>query len=580
MLQAVEHCEVFLAANGMVAGFQIVSSASGESLLYVRIKKLKRIGDYLMIFNKLKIGVRLAAGFGIMMALMLAILLVSVSRFLAFSADNRQIIEQDWVMASAANAVDTAARDDVRRTLALFISDRDQRAVSYARIDSNKKVIDAALISLEKLITGAQEKDLLKTIQSARAAYSVSFLKVADLVEEDRRDDAAKMMTTETFVTLDQLLDHIHTLVNLQSKQVEISAARVQQEVTASLRMTIILGIVALLTAIGCAVGITRSITRPLIQAVGIARRVAAGDLTTTIYSASGDETGQLLNALHEMNESLIKIVSEVRYGTDTVASAAHDIADGNRELSSRADAQTQSLDATANSMHELTMTVEQNADNALQAKALVATASGVALRGGEAVQQVVLTMSSIKESSHKIVDIIGVIDSIAFQTNILALNAAVEAARAGEQGRGFAVVATEVRNLAQRSASAAREIKSLISDSVDKVNTGNSLVNQAGQTMEEIVSSVGKVTDIMSEITAVSAQQNSGIAHVNAALGQMNAVTHENTMLIEQAANAAQSTRQQAAVLAEAVQVFQLPDSQPNQETPARHRTLSLPTS
>ncbi|MDY7573196.1 methyl-accepting chemotaxis protein [Actimicrobium sp. CCI2.3] len=533
-----------------------------------------------MIFSKLKIGMRLAAGFGIMMALMLAILLVSVSRFLAFSADNRQIIEQDWVMASAANAVDTAARDDVRRTLALFISDRDQRAVSYARIDSNKKVIDAALISLEKLITGAQEKDLLKTIQSARATYSVSFLKVADLVEEDRRDDAAKLMTTETFVTLDHLLDQIHTLVNLQSKQVEMSATRVQQEVTASLRMTIILGIVALLTAIGCAVGITRSITRPLIQAVGIARRVAAGDLTTTIYSPSGDETGQLLNALGEMNESLIKIVSEVRHGTDTVASAAQDIADGNRELSSRADTQTQSLDATANSMHELTMTVEQNADNALQAKALVASASVVALRGGEAVQQVVLTMSSIKESSHKIVDIIGVIDSIAFQTNILALNAAVEAARAGEQGRGFAVVATEVRNLAQRSASAAREIKNLISDSVDKVNTGNSLVNQAGQTMEEIVASVGKVTDIMSEITAVSAQQNSGIARVNAALGQMNSVTHENTMLIEQAANAALSTQQQAAALAEAVQVFQLADSRPNQKAPERHRALNLLTS
>jgi methyl-accepting chemotaxis protein len=530
-----------------------------------------------MIFGNLKIGVRLAAGFGIMMVLMLAILLVSVSRFLSFSADNKQIIEQDWVMAGAATAIDTAARDDVRRTLALFISDRDQRAVSYARIDSNKKAIDAALASLEKLVTGAQEKDLIKEIQSARASYSVSFLKVADLVEEDRRDDAAKMMNTETFPSLDRLLDKIHALVGLQTKQVEVSGARSQQEIATSLRMTIILGIVALLAGIGCAFGITRSITGPLIQAVGIARRVAAGDLTTTIRTTSGDETGQLLDALRDMNDSLTKIVSEVRQGTDTVASAAHDIADGNRELSSRADEQTQSLDATANSMRELTVTVEQNADNALQAKALVASASGVALRGGAAVQQVVLTMSSIKDSSHKIVDIIGVIDSIAFQTNILALNAAVEAARAGEQGRGFAVVATEVRNLAQRSASAAREIKTLIGDSVDKVNAGNSLVNQAGQTMEEIVASVGKVTDIMSEITAVSAQQNSGIARVNAALGQMNAVTHENTLLIDQAAAAAQRTQQQAAALAEAVQVFQLADSRSGPGTPARHDTLAL---
>jgi methyl-accepting chemotaxis protein len=261
--------------------------------------------------------------------------------------------------------------------------------------------------------------------------------------------------------------------------------------------------------------------------------------------------------AMKTMRDNLNRIVEEVRTGTDTIATASGEIASGNMDLSSRTEQQASSLEETASSMEELTGTVKQNADNALQANQLALSASEVALMGGEVVAQVVDTMGSINDSAKKIVDIIGVIDGIAFQTNILALNAAVEAARAGEQGRGFAVVATEVRNLAQRSAAAAKEIKTLIGDSVDKVNTGSKLVNQAGSTMDEIVGSVKRVSDIISEIAAASREQSAGIEQVNQAITQMDQVTQQNAALVEEAAAAAGSLEEQAASLVDAVKVF-----------------------
>jgi methyl-accepting chemotaxis protein len=266
-----------------------------------------------------------------------------------------------------------------------------------------------------------------------------------------------------------------------------------------------------------------------------------------------------LLQALKDMNESLVRIVGEVRAGTDTIGTASGQIATGNLDLSSRTEAQAGSLEQTAGSMEELTSTVKQNADNARQANQLVVSASDVAVKGGAVVGQVVHTMGSIKESSRKIVDIIGVIDGIAFQTNILALNAAVEAARAGEQGRGFAVVATEVRNLAQRSAAAAKEIKALIGDSVEKVDAGSKLVDDAGATMNEIVTSVKRVADIMSEITAASQEQSTGIEQVNQAIAQMDEATQQNAALVEEAAAAAMSMQDQAGNLSMVVSVFKL---------------------
>jgi methyl-accepting chemotaxis protein len=320
--------------------------------------------------------------------------------------------------------------------------------------------------------------------------------------------------------------------------------------------LAIVLGV---LLAAFIGILLIRSITHPLNKAVQIAQRVAAGDLTQRIEVRSKDETGQLMQALKDMNDGLVNIVGQVRSGTETMATASSQIAAGNMDLSSRTEQQASSLEETASSMEELTSTVKQNADNARQANQLAVSASSVADKGGAVVSKVVDTMASINESSKKIVDIIGVIDGIAFQTNILALNAAVEAARAGEQGRGFAVVASEVRSLAQRSAAAAKEIKTLIGDSVEKVDAGAKLVDDAGTTMKEIVDSIKRVTDIMGEITAASQEQTSGIEQINQAIAQMDQVTQQNASLVEQAAAAAESMQDQAGNLAQVVNVFKL---------------------
>ncbi|TXI16807.1 MAG: HAMP domain-containing protein [Nitrosomonas sp.] len=305
-----------------------------------------------------------------------------------------------------------------------------------------------------------------------------------------------------------------------------------------------------------------RAILGPLNEAVAVANAVASGDLTSRIEVNSTNETGRLLQALKTMNDNLIDLVSRVRTGTDQIVTASGEIASGNSDLSQRTEEQASSLEETAASMEELTSTVKQNADNARQANQLAAGASEVAVKGGAVVGQVVQTMNSINESSKKIVDIISVIDGIAFQTNILALNAAVEAARAGEQGRGFAVVATEVRTLAQRSAAAAKEIKELINDSVAKVDDGTRLVDEAGVTMDEIVNAVKRVTDIMNEISAASNEQSSGIEQVNQAVTQMDEVTQQNAALVEEAAAAAHSMDDQAQALIQAVSVFKLSTS------------------
>ena len=307
---------------------------------------------------------------------------------------------------------------------------------------------------------------------------------------------------------------------------------------------------------------VTRGITRPLQQAVNIANAIASNDLTQNIEVHSQDETGQLMQAMKNMNDSLVRVVGQVRVGIDTVATAASQIAAGNLDLSSRTEQQASSLEETASTMEELTSTVKENAEQAHHASKLVLSTAEIAASGGEVVGKVIDTMSSIKNSSRKIADIIGVIDGIAFQTNILALNAAVEAARAGEQGRGFAVVASEVQNLAQRSASAAKEIKTLINDSVEQVEAGRNLVDEAGEAMDDIVTSVQLVADIISGTAAASQEQRSGIEQVNQAITQMDEVTQQNAALVEQAAAAAESLQDQAGKLAEAVSVFKLDEA------------------
>jgi methyl-accepting chemotaxis protein-1 (serine sensor receptor) len=360
-----------------------------------------------------------------------------------------------------------------------------------------------------------------------------------------------------------ELFAPVRTTINalIQTQLDEAAKANRSSESTyETVRLVCLSGMAfGLLLAVVVGAMLVKSIVRPLDEAVRIAGAVADGDLTQDISVRANDETGHLMRALSEMNAGLARLVGRVRAGTDTIASASSQIATGNLDLSARTEQQAASLDRTATSMEQLTSTVRQNADNARQANTLAQSASEVAAKGGTVVTQVVATMGAINASAARIADIIGVIDGIAFQTNILALNAAVEAARAGEQGRGFAVVAAEVRNLAQRSAAAAKEIKSLIDDSVQKVNHGSALVDQAGATMGEIVGSINRVTDIMAEIMAASQEQSTGIEEVNRAIAQMDQSTQQNAALVEEASAAAQSLREEADSLARAVGAFRL---------------------
>ena len=346
----------------------------------------------------------------------------------------------------------------------------------------------------------------------------------------------------------------------------------------AKMRLQILGGTLLLALAIfAFAWMVARKIKQALDKAISASEQIAAGDLTVKIEVDSQDETGQLLMSLKEMNDGLARIVGEVRSGADSIATATEQIAAGNADLSQRTEEQASALEETASSMEELTSTVKQNADNAQQANQLAISASGVAVKGGDVINKVVRTMESITDSSKKIADIIGVIDGIAFQTNILALNAAVEAARAGEQGRGFAVVAAEVRSLAQRSAAAAKEIKTLIEDSVGKVQDGSRLVEEAGHTTQEIVTSIKRVTDIMAEISAASLEQSSGIEQVNTAITQMDDVTQQNAALVEQAAAAAESLEEQAQQMVHVVTRFKLEESLQPQKVAADRKPRKI---
>jgi len=404
-----------------------------------------------------------------------------------------------------------------------------------------------------------EETTLAESFNQQWRSYTESRDRTMVLATAGDYDAAINNLTNDASTKFDAIHGTMLNLLELQRNVAAKEYAEAQSSYnTISMVSSTVITLGVLLAAI---IGflLIRAIVGPLNEAVAVANAVASGDLTSRIEVNSTNETGHLLQALKTMNENLIDLVSKVRTGTDQIATASGEIASGNSDLSQRTEEQASSLEETASSMEELTSTVKQNADNARQANQLAAGASEVAVKGGAVVGQVVQTMSAINESSKKIVDIISVIDGIAFQTNILALNAAVEAARAGEQGRGFAVVATEVRTLAQRSAAAAKEIKELISDSVAKVEDGTRLVDEAGATMDEIVTSVKRVTDIMSEISAASNEQSSGIEQVNQAVTQMDEVTQQNAALVEEAAAAAESMNDQAQALTQAVSVFKV---------------------
>jgi methyl-accepting chemotaxis protein len=411
---------------------------------------------------------------------------------------------------------------------------------------------------LAELINGEEGARIIAQIADARASYIEVRKQVFALRDGGQGMQQVKaLVETKMKPALNAYDSKVAELAAHQSRLFDQAKDRVDETVASSRTILGAVGSAALVAGALLAYFLSRSITTPLREAVEVARTVAAGDLTRKIEVRSRDETGQLMEALKSMTDNLNRIVARVRAGTDTIATASAEIAAGNHDLSARTEQQASALEETASSMEELTSAVQQNAENAHQGNQLAASASEIAIKGGTVVAQVVETMSAINASAHKIEDIIAVIDGIAFQTNILALNAAVEAARAGEQGRGFAVVATEVRSLAQRSATAAKEIKTLIDDSVHKVEAGSQLVNEAGATIQEVVGSVQRVTGIMSEIASASKEQSDGIEQVNQAIGQMDQVTQQNAALVEEAAAAAASMREQAGGLSEAVSIF-----------------------
>ncbi|MBV6320417.1 methyl-accepting chemotaxis protein [Duganella violaceipulchra] len=511
-------------------------------------------------FYDLKIASKLIVSFG---AVLLLTLVMGVCSILSIGQVNQASTDlaENWMPSVRAVLELRADVGDYRRwELAHLLNEEAQGMAGYEkRMEDTMATLKAHRQGLEKLITTAEEKTLAAEFDASLAAFLGEHGKMMTLSRANQKVEARAVASGASAKILGELTAIANKLVKLNAEGGD-AASKAATDTFKTARWTaIVLLSLNIVVGMALAMWVARIVSTPLQEAVALARDVAGGDLTRAIDVKSACETGQLMQALKDMTGNLQTLVSQVRSGTDTIATASSQIASGNQDLSSRTEQQASSLEETASSMEELTSTVKQNADNARQANVLAQSASGIAVKGGDVVGQVVGTMASINASSRKIVDIISVIDGIAFQTNILALNAAVEAARAGEQGRGFAVVASEVRNLAQRSAAAAKDIKQLIGDSVEKVETGSQLVEQAGRTMTEIVASITRVTDIMAEITSASVEQSSGIEQVNTAIVQMDQVTQQNAALVEQAAAAAESMQDQAASLSEVVSVFKL---------------------
>ena len=436
-----------------------------------------------------------------------------------------------------------------RARLAKEIADRDQR-------------ISQGLQGIERAPgVSAEDAALIAEVRKRHASYIAGVQRIVGMVQAGKQAEASYAADEEMIPMLAPFLSALAKLDANQVAKVQGREAENGQLIASTRILSAGAGLFAALLAVIAGLWLVRGVTRPLGNAVAFANAVAQGDLTQRVDADGKDEISILLRALSAMQTSLSEVVTRVRQGSEGVATASAEIAQGNQDLSSRTESQASALEQTAASMEQLSATVKQNADSARQANQLAMSASTVAIKGGEVVSQVVDTMKGINESSKRISDIISVIDGIAFQTNILALNAAVEAARAGEHGRGFAVVATEVRSLAGRSADAAKEIKSLINASVERVEQGSALVNQAGTTMTEVVSSIRRVTDIMGEISAASNEQSLGVSQVGEAVTQMDQVTQQNAALVEQMAAAATSLNSQAGDLVHAVSIFKLAD-------------------
>ena len=513
----------------------------------------------------MKVGQRLGLGFSLVL-LLVAVTVVGIMRMAQIQDRLDHVVSVNNVVTRLVVDMrnNVSERLNSLRTLTLMTNpdemepELERFKVQTGKYDEIKKKLKAQFAAEST----PQEKSLLGQIEGFEGTAMPAIAKASELYLANKAEDATRVMIKEVRPVQKKWLEGLEQLATMEDKQNAQSQVDAGTAFASARNFMLVLLAVAVAIGVAAAVVITRSLLRQLGAEPGytarIATSIAHGDLAININTDRAVD-GSLLVEMKNMRGSLVDIVGQVRAGTETIGTASREIAAGNIDLSSRTEMQASSLEKTASAMEELTSTVKQNADNAREANQLAASASEVARKGGEVVSQVVDTMGSINTSANKIVDIIGVIDGIAFQTNILALNAAVEAARAGEQGRGFAVVASEVRNLAQRSAAAAKEIKTLIDDSVEKVERGSKLVGQAGVTMDEVVASVKRVTDIMSEIADASQEQSAGIAQVNLSIIEMDGMTQQNAALVEQAAAAAQSLQDQAGELQRVVSVFRL---------------------
>ena len=510
-----------------------------------------------------KIGTRLAAGFGFLLAMLVALSLLSVNRMSEIQGRldhivtvSNEEVHQANVMLVSINRTTAAASELI---LAAMPAERD---AALGKLAQERKDYDAAEAALAKTLEhggSAQEREILASIQKQKAAARPFMNELVNAVKAGKTADARKLLTEQVAPGQSKWLTLIDSMVEFQNKDTAAAAEAAGASYLMTRNLMIGAAIVAVLLGAVLARFITTSITVPIAQAVMVAGTVAKGDLTVSIQSQGSDEPAHLLRELEQMTQSLARVVSQVREGSESIAAGTSQIANGNDDLSQRTEEQASNLQQTAASMEQLGGTVRNTADTARQASQLAATASSAAEQGGRVVDEVVTTMDDIRTSSRKVSDIIGVIDGIAFQTNILALNAAVEAARAGEQGRGFAVVAAEVRSLAGRSADAAREIKALIGDSVGKVETGSKLVGDAGRTMTDIVSQVRRVSDMINEISTAAAEQTQGIGQVGEAVTQLDQVTQQNAALVEELAAAAGSLKSRSADLVGSVAAFRL---------------------
>ncbi len=511
----------------------------------------------------LRIGVRLALAFGIVLSLLATLSIIALDRTSGMRDAMNAVTGRVAIESSLAERMRLAATQEaVRVRNILMVSEPEEMAAENELLKADTKQYNMAKSRLRSMIAqegDARKKSIMGHIDDTERDASDLADQVVQMALDNHKFPARGLLGEKANPAQAKWVAAVDEMVALNEKVTAAAVANAEDAYATTRNIVLGISIVALLVASGIGYVVTRSITVPISQAVGIARRVADHDLSATVTSDANDETGQLLRALAAMTESLVTVVSSVCKGSDSLASAASEIASGNADLSNRTERQASSIQQTASSMDELSSTVKMSAGNATHARELSNGAAAMAQQGGEAVSKVVHTMSDIAMSSRKIADIIGVIDSIAFQTNILALNAAVEAARAGEQGRGFAVVATEVRTLAQRSATAAKEIKTLIAESVDKVDEGTHLVDVAAGTIGQIVQSVQHVAGIVSEITSATVEQSSGIDRVNQALTEIDQVTRQNAALVEQVTAAADSMVAQVHRIVRVVSVFRM---------------------